>query len=261
MADTQDRNVPASHRRIAKAREDGQVARSRDLAHLLPMAAAAAALVVLAPLATHAAGQLLSAGLRFDANALATPQAMLQSLSQQAQSLLAVLLPLGVGMVVAAAAAAVLAGGWNFSWKALAPKFSKLDPLSGLGRMFSKAHLGDTLKASLLVLVLAVVGGFVLSRSLARFHDALVLLLGLVDRVEHLLGRRRCLVGDVVQAAARIGQAVGGRLQLGHHAELRQRVVQLARDQPELVEHLGRGACGRLRCQRGKVVHLHVVVL
>ena len=88
MADSQDRNLPASPRRITKAREDGQVARSRDLAHLLPMAAGAAALVMLAPMATHAAGQLLSAGLRFDANALASPQGMLQSLSQQGRRLL-----------------------------------------------------------------------------------------------------------------------------------------------------------------------------
>ena len=42
MADQQDKNLPASYRRIAKAREDGQVARSRDLAHLLPMAAGVA---------------------------------------------------------------------------------------------------------------------------------------------------------------------------------------------------------------------------
>jgi len=175
MADPQDRNLPASHRRITKAREDGQVARSRDLAHLLPMAAGVAALVVLAPMATHAAGELLSAGLRFDANSVATPQAMFQTLSQQSQHLVTVLLPLGLGMAVAAIASAVLAGGWNFSWKPLAPKFSKLDPLSGLGRMFSKAHLGDTLKASLLALVLAVIGGVVMSRSLARFHDALAM--------------------------------------------------------------------------------------
>ncbi|HSB98370.1 MAG TPA: EscU/YscU/HrcU family type III secretion system export apparatus switch protein, partial [Burkholderiaceae bacterium] len=109
MADQQDRNLPASHRRIAKAREDGQVARSRDLAHLLPMAAGVAALVVLAPLATHAAGQLMATGLRFDAAALATPRAMLESLSRQSHHLLAVLLPLGLGLVAAAVLAAVLA--------------------------------------------------------------------------------------------------------------------------------------------------------
>ncbi|HVO06818.1 MAG TPA: flagellar type III secretion system protein FlhB [Burkholderiaceae bacterium] len=175
MADPQDRNLPASHRRLAKAREDGQVARSRDLAHLLPMAAGVAALVVLTPLATHAAGQLLTTGLRFDAAALAAPQSMLEALAQLSHRLLAALLPLGLGMAAAAIASAVLAGGWNFSWKPLAPSFAKLNPLSGLARMFSKAHLGDTLKASALALVLAVIGGIALSRLLARFHDALAM--------------------------------------------------------------------------------------
>ena len=175
MADQQDRNLPASHRRIAKAREDGQVARSRDLAHLLPLAAGVATLVVLAPLATHAAGQLMATGLRFDAVALATPQPMLESLARQSHHLLAVLLPLGLGLAVAAALAAVLAGGWNFSWKPLAPRFAKLDPLSGVARLFSRAQLGDTLKASALALVLATIGAFALSRLLARFHDALAM--------------------------------------------------------------------------------------
>jgi flagellar biosynthetic protein FlhB len=175
MADLQDRNLPASHRRIARAREDGQVARSRDLAHLLPMAAGVAVLVVSAPAATHAAGQLLADGLRFDASAVAAPQAMLESLSQQSQRLLTVLLPLGAGIVVVATAAAMLSGGWNFTWKALAPSFGKLDPLSGFTRMFSKAHLGDTLKACLLALVLALIGAAALSHSMARFHDALAM--------------------------------------------------------------------------------------
>ena len=175
MADLQDRNLPASPKRISRARDEGQVARSRDLAHLLPMAAGVTALVVLAPLALHAAGLLLTEGLRFDANALVTPQPMLQALSQQMPRLLAVLLPLGLGMLAAALVAAVASGGWNFTWKPLAPSFAKLNPLSGLGRLFSKAHLVDTLKASLLALVLGSIGAFVLSRSLARFHDSLAM--------------------------------------------------------------------------------------
>jgi flagellar biosynthesis protein FlhB len=175
MADPQDRNLPASHRRIAKAREDGQVARSRDLAHLLPMVAGVSAMVVLAPAAVHAAGQLLADGLRFDAAAVASPHTMLQSLSLQSQRLLMVLLPLGLAMAAAAVLAAVASGGWNFTWKPLAPSFAKLHPLSGLARLFSKAHLGDTLKASALALLLGLIGAVVLGRSLARFHDALAM--------------------------------------------------------------------------------------
>mgnify|MGYP006147732719 CR=1 FL=1 len=60
--------------------------------------------------------------------------------------------------------------------------------------------------------------------------DATVLGLRPVDRVQHLVGRVAGLLGDVVQAAARVGQALGGVLQLGHHAQLGQRGVQLAGD-------------------------------
>ncbi len=175
MPDPQDRNLPASHRRIAKAREDGQVARSRDLAHLLPLGAGVAALVVLAAPATQAAGDLLASALRFDATAVVAPQAMLEALSRQSHRLLAVLLPLGLGLAAAATLAAVLSGGWNFSWKPLAPRYSKLNPLAGFARLFSGAQFGDALKASALALVLAVLGGVALGRALARFHDALAM--------------------------------------------------------------------------------------
>jgi flagellar biosynthetic protein FlhB len=175
MADQQDKNLPASHRRILKAREDGQVARSRDLAHLLPMAAGVALMVALAPWAIQGASQLLVDGLRFDAASVRSPQAMLQALQSMAQRLLMVVVPLGAAMAVLAITAAVVSGGWNWSFKPLMPTFSKLNPLTGLGRLVSKQHLGDTLKAALLAIVLGVIGGAFLAQSMARFHDALAM--------------------------------------------------------------------------------------
>lgn len=173
MADSQDRNLPASHRRIAKAREQGQVARSRDLAHLMPMAAGVVGLMLLAPWATRAAGRLLADGLRFDARAIASTQPMLDGLGQHAWQFALVVLPLGALMVALALVAAAIGGGWNWSLKALAPRFGKLDPLAGLGRLLSLGQLGDTLKACVLALTLAVIGGVYLSRSIAQFHDTL----------------------------------------------------------------------------------------
>jgi hypothetical protein len=71
-------------------------------------------------------------------------------------------------------------------------------------------------------------------------RDVAVVDLGLVDRVQDLVGGLAGLLGDIGQAAARVGQAVGGLLQLGHDAELLHGVVQLARDVAELLEDLGR---------------------
>jgi flagellar biosynthetic protein FlhB len=175
MADLQDKNLPASHRRIAKAREDGQVARSRDLGHVLPMAVGVALMAVLAPWATQSASQVLSEGLRFDAATVQSPDAMLQALSEVARHVLMTVLPLGAVTAALAIVAAVVSGGWNVSFKSMMPSFGKLDPLAGLGRLVSKQQLIDTLKSVLLAVVLGTIGAVFFVQSLARFHDTLAM--------------------------------------------------------------------------------------
>ncbi len=177
MADAQNRHLPASQRRIAKARTEGQVARSRDLAHLLPLAIGALALMTLAGPAMRWATDLLGAGLRFDVRALAGTDPMLERLGEHVVRLLTAVVPSGVVLMLASVAAAVLSGGWNFTWKPLSPKFSKLDPLAGVQRLLSTAHLGDTAKAVLLALVLGTVGTLYLTNRLGSFHDALTMAL------------------------------------------------------------------------------------
>ena len=48
-SDAQDRNLPASARRLKKAREDGNVPRSRDLGHFAALAAGGLGLVAMTP--------------------------------------------------------------------------------------------------------------------------------------------------------------------------------------------------------------------
>ena len=54
MDSSQDKNLPATGRKLQKARDDGQAARSRDLSHLAILGVGAVAMVVLArPLVDH----------------------------------------------------------------------------------------------------------------------------------------------------------------------------------------------------------------
>ncbi|OGA99871.1 MAG: flagellar biosynthesis protein FlhB [Burkholderiales bacterium RIFCSPHIGHO2_12_FULL_69_20] len=175
MADSQDRNLPASEKKIRKARQDGQVARSRDLAHLMVVGGGGAMLVLLMPRLGDWLARLLSTGLRFDLQALAQPDAMTRQLATLGWAWLMVLLPLGAVGIALALGASLASGGWNFTFKPLAPKFSKLDPLAGLGRMVSGQHLGDLVKASVLALLLGTVGGVWLYLHLGQFHDALTM--------------------------------------------------------------------------------------
>ena len=63
---SQDRNLPASQRKLKKAREDGQVARSRDFGHFAAIAACGALLVTTAPMVGDWLKQTLMQGLQFD---------------------------------------------------------------------------------------------------------------------------------------------------------------------------------------------------
>ena len=173
MADAQDRNLPASEKKIRKARSDGQVARSRDLAHLLVVGAGGVLLVLLMPRLGDWLARLLRAGLQFDARLLASPGVLTERLGQLSWAWMMVLLPLGAISITLALGAALASGGWNFTWKPLAPNFGKLNPLAGLGRMVAGQHLGDLAKACGLALLLGLIGAAWLASHLADFHTAL----------------------------------------------------------------------------------------
>lgn len=170
-----DRHLPATERKIKKAREEGQVARSRDLGHFAALAAAVLMLVSGAPWLFGQVQRIFAAGLRFDRLALASPEIMGERLAAFSWPTLSLVGALGAGMVVAALASGVLSGGWNFSIDAVAPRWSKLDPWAGLGRMVSVDHLGTMLKACVLALVVALVGWLYVRQQWSNFASMLAM--------------------------------------------------------------------------------------
>jgi flagellar biosynthetic protein FlhB len=176
MADSaQDRQLPATQRKITKARTEGQVARSRDLSHFGAIGAGVAVLAYLAPGLKQSATRVLIEGLRFDAAMVATPAIMVERLGTFGLQMMLVLLPVLGTVVLAALATSLLCGGWNFTWQPLEPKFSKINPLSGLARMFSGMHLVDTLKACLLAIILGTVAALYLGQHWQQHAELLAM--------------------------------------------------------------------------------------
>ena len=177
MADqgAQDRNLPASERKLKKAREDGQVPRSRDLGHFAAVAAGVALLAAMAPTATGWMTRLLQSGLRFDAGTLNSTASMSERLAELGIQFAWAMLPVGAVMVLAALASGLAVGGWNFTLKPIEPKFSKLNPLTGLPRMLSADRLVDTVRSCVLALVIGLVGAFYLSQNVYQFTTTLTL--------------------------------------------------------------------------------------
>lgn len=160
----QDKQLPASERKLQKAREEGQVVRSRDLGHFLVILAATGVLLSLTPVWMDKLQTQLTAGMRFDARTVAAPDMMMERLASWSLQGLMMVVPFGLGVAAASVAAGVLAGGWVMSFQVISPKFSKLNPISGLGNLFSKQQLIDALKACAMALVLGVAGAMFLSK-------------------------------------------------------------------------------------------------
>lgn len=174
MADSaQDKQLPASQRKIQKSREDGQVARSRDLGHFAACFIGGLAIVITAPQAVHWLQGVFTRLLKFDATTLAGTESMSDRLVDGTWEFLHGALPLGLLMLAAGVVSSVGSGGWNFSWKALEPKFSKFDPISGIGRLFSLSQLGQTLKSCALALLLGLIAWLYVQANFERFTHAL----------------------------------------------------------------------------------------
>lgn len=168
MAEESDveKTEPASARRLEKAREEGQVARSREWTTFALLSTAMAGLWLTAQSLERSLGATMRHALAFDrAVAFDTSRMLMQAQAMGLDATVAVA-PLFAMMVVAALMAPVMLGGLLFSPAAVAPKFSKLNPLAGLGRMFSSQSLADLLKALAKSLLIGGVGYLAIAGSL-----------------------------------------------------------------------------------------------
>jgi flagellar biosynthesis protein FlhB len=196
-SDSQNRNLPASQRKLTKARAEGQVPRSRDLGHFAALAIGVATFVAVAGGLSGWLQEVLANAMRLPGNAASDPGVMSQRLAEFTRVLLLVAVPAGALMSAVAVAASLSLGGWNWSWKPLMPKFSTLNPLTGLPRLFSKSQLIDVGKASVLALILGTVGALYLRRQVDGFTGLLAL--PLPAAISHasstLLGGLMLLIG------------------------------------------------------------------
>jgi len=151
-----ERTEQATPKRIEEARKRGQIARSRELNMAAVMIIGALALYAGQPRFGSFFIDLMTQGLSFDSNWLRYPEALTASLSRAGLAALAAFAPFLAAATVAAVLGGVAIGGWSFSAAPMAPKFSKLDPIKGLKRVFGLRGLVETGKA---IAKAAVVGG------------------------------------------------------------------------------------------------------
>ena len=149
MADDSDaeRTEPASPRRLEKAREDGDVPRSREIATFTVLMTAGACLWMFGGSLVGRLGAALQSGLSLDREQVYNPDILLERILNDVVGVLLACLPIAGAIMLVALVSPLLIGGWLFSSKAFMPNFMKLNPIKGIGNMFSTNSLIELLKA------------------------------------------------------------------------------------------------------------------
>lgn len=164
MAEDSDleRTEPASARKLDQARERGNVPRSRELATLAVLLASAAVMSLLGVFMFQGLDRVMRNALSFDLADVADVSMMGRNLMEAGMDGVLLYLPMAITVVVAAVAANLMLSGWVFSTQALEFNFSKLNPFSGIARMFSVNSLAELVKALLKGGLIAGVAGWMI---------------------------------------------------------------------------------------------------
>ena len=165
MSDDSDaeKTEDASPRKIEKAREEGDVPRSRELATFTVLMTVGACLWAFGGMLVGRLATSLKSGLTLDREQIFNPNILLERILNDIVSVMLACLPIAGAVMLIALISPMLIGGWLFSSKAFMPNFGKLNPMKGIGNMFSKNALVELLKAIIKTIVIGVVAWIVVS--------------------------------------------------------------------------------------------------
>jgi flagellar biosynthesis protein FlhB len=237
-----ERTEPPSPRRLEKAREEGQVPQSRELMAFLVMAAAVGGFWGLGSWLAQRAGGIVRHGLSFGREAAFDTDVMARSFAALSWDALLLAAPLFLLTIVAAMATPVALGGWQFAPKGLSPKFSRMNPLQGVKRMFSWHSLGELVKAILKALLIGGVIYWIVSREQDQLF---ALVLQPIDTALPAVGHMLILAAVALVAGLAIIAAIDVPFQLWRYyaglrmtrEELKQEMKELEGD-PQLKAHI-----------------------
>jgi flagellar biosynthetic protein FlhB len=145
----QEKTEEPTARKLEKAREEGQVARSIELPAAAVTIAALGMLYLTGDTLVHKLAEAFVSGFNFDRKLVHSPNLLPAIFAHEMIESFILIAPLLLLTITIAIAASGATGGFLFSTKAIAPNPSKLNPLNGLKRMFGLKALVELGKAIL----------------------------------------------------------------------------------------------------------------
>lgn len=151
----QEKTEEPTEKKLKDARDKGQVPRSKELNAMTIMVFGSIGFIIFGQGMIEKLIQMMKQGWTFSREELLAPDVLVNSFAQAIYLALSAITPFLILMALVAIFTPALLGGWIMSADQITPKFSRINPGSGLKRIFSVKGLMELLKAVGKVLVVA----------------------------------------------------------------------------------------------------------
>lgn len=201
----QERTEQPTAKRLEEARKDGQVPRSIELSTAAVLMVTGGGLRMFGAQAGAALANVMRSALSLSTDQSLDPRLAMPTAGADIVHAFIACAPIFGLTMVAALAAPLALGGWNFSTKALAPDFTRLDPIEGIKRLFSLRGAVELGKAFAKFLVVAGAAFLLLRHQAPRFlalgteplQQAIAQAVGLSSDALLIMAGTLCLIAAV----------------------------------------------------------------
>lgn len=167
----QEKTEQPSEKRLREAREKGNVPRSRELSTVAVFGAGVASLLAFGPSLSARALDWMRHALTPDRGLIESPHLLFGHVGELMLGFMWILAPLLLATLLACFVAPLVMGGLNFASKGLVPDIKRINPLSGLKRIYGPEGLAELLKSLLRVVLVGTAAALFLVPGMHRLRS------------------------------------------------------------------------------------------
>ncbi|MCK5830006.1 MAG: flagellar biosynthesis protein FlhB [Methylococcales bacterium] len=167
--DSGDKTEEPTAKRIADARKKGQIPRSKELNTFVALVTGAVMLLATGDSMGKGLINIMRQQFKLSRDVFFDDASLVIYFDKVLLDGILLIVPMVLCLGVVALLTPIMMGGWNFSAESMSPKFSKMNPASGLKRMFGLQGWVELLKSIVKVVLIFTVAGSLFKGYLDQF--------------------------------------------------------------------------------------------
>ena len=167
--DSGDKTEEPTGKRLADARKKGQIPRSKELNTFVALMTASVMLLFVGGSIATGLKKIMQQQFQLSREVIFDTASPVIFFEQVLLDGLFLIIPIVIPLMIVALLTPIMMGGWNFSAESMSPKFSKMNPISGLKRMVGVQGFVELLKSIIKIALVFFVAGSLFKTNLDQY--------------------------------------------------------------------------------------------